>query len=58
MTNDVAIIGVGIHPFGRFEKSAVEMGAEAIHSALGDAGLEWKDIEFGFGGITNCYCCN
>ena len=38
--NEVAIIGVGIHPFGRFEKSAVEMGAEAIHSALADAGLE------------------
>ena len=22
MTNDVAIIGVGLHPFGRFEKTA------------------------------------
>ena len=29
--NGVAIIGVGLHPFGRFEgKSAVEMGADAI----------------------------
>ncbi|BDX31058.1 acetyl-CoA acetyltransferase [Mycobacterium antarcticum] len=50
MTNDVAIIGVGIHPFGRFEKSAVEMGAEAIQSALLDAGIEWGDVQFGFGG--------
>jgi acetyl-CoA acetyltransferase len=50
MTNDVAIIGVGIHPFGRFEKSAVEMGAEAIRSALVDAGIEWGDVQFGFGG--------
>ena len=26
MTNDVAIIGVGLHPFGRFEgKSAMEV---------------------------------
>ena len=50
MTNDVAIIGVGIHPFGRFEKSAVEMGAEAIRSALVDAGIEWSDVQFGFGG--------
>src|SRR5688500_17541018 len=48
--NDVAIIGVGIHPFGRFEKTAMEMGAEAIQSALIDAGVEWKDIQFGFGG--------
>src|SRR3978361_501224 len=50
MTNDVAIIGVGIHPFGRFEKSAAEMGAEAIRSALVDAGIEWGDVQFGFGG--------
>jgi len=50
MTNDVAIIGVGLHPFGRFEKTAMEMGAEAIQFALTDAGVEWKDIQFGFGG--------
>ena len=30
MSNDVAIIGVGLHPFGRFEKTAMQMGAEAI----------------------------
>jgi acetyl-CoA acetyltransferase len=50
MTNDVAIIGVGLHPFGRFEKTAMEMGAEAIQFALTDAGVQWKDIQFGFGG--------
>ncbi|GAA3714657.1 MULTISPECIES: thiolase family protein [Gordonia] len=50
MTNDVAIIGVGLHPFGRFDKTAMQMGAEAIQLALGDAGVEWKDIQFGFGG--------
>ena len=32
MTNDVAIIGVGLHPFGRFDKTAMQMGAEAIRS--------------------------
>src|SRR5262249_26972413 len=48
--NEVAIIGVGIHPFGRFDKPAVQMGAEAIRSALADAGLQWKDVQFGFGG--------
>ncbi|MEU4650271.1 thiolase family protein [Nocardia fluminea] len=48
--NDVAIIGIGIHPFGRFQKSAIEMGADAIQSALTDAGIQWKDIQFGFGG--------
>ena len=50
MTNDVAIIGVGLHPFGRFDKTAMQMGAEAIQMALKDAGVEWKDIQFGFGG--------
>ncbi len=48
--NDVAIIGVGLHPFGRFDKSAMEMGADAIQAALADAGIDWKDIQFGVGG--------
>ncbi len=48
---DVAVIGVGLHPFGRFgAKPAMEMGAEAIRAALDDAGVEWKDIQFGVGG--------
>jgi acetyl-CoA C-acetyltransferase len=48
---DVAIIGVGLHPFGRFgAKPAMEMGADAILAALDDGGLEWKDIQFGVGG--------
>jgi acetyl-CoA C-acetyltransferase len=49
--NDVAIIGVGLHPFGRFDgKSAMEMGADAIHAALSDAGIQWEDVQFGVGG--------
>jgi acetyl-CoA C-acetyltransferase len=49
--NDVAIIGVGLHPFGRFEgKSAMEMGVDAILAAVADAGVEWKDIQFATGG--------
>nr|BFE35739.1 thiolase family protein [Actinomadura rugatobispora]BFE38422.1 thiolase family protein [Actinomadura rugatobispora] len=48
---DVAIIGVGIHPFGRFgAKSAIEMGAEAVRGALADAGVEWRQVQFAFGG--------
>ncbi len=32
--DDVAIIGVGLHPFGRFgDKSAFEMGADAVELA-------------------------
>ena len=55
--NDVAIIGVGLHPFGRFgDKTAMAMGAEAIRLALSDAGASWRDIQFGVGGshtVTN-----
>jgi acetyl-CoA C-acetyltransferase len=48
---DVAIIGVGLHPFGRFgDKSAIDMGADAIRMALGDAGITWPQVQFGFGG--------
>ncbi|MBJ7337167.1 thiolase family protein [Mycolicibacterium sp.] len=49
--NDVAIIGVGLHPFGRFDgKSAMEMGADAIQSALVDAGIDWTQVQFAVGG--------
>ncbi|MFZ2173478.1 MAG: thiolase family protein [Rhodococcus sp. (in: high G+C Gram-positive bacteria)] len=49
--NDVAIIGVGLHPFGRFgTKSAIEMAADAIQLALTDGNIPWKDIQFGIGG--------
>ena len=49
--NDVAIIGVGLHPFGRFgDKSPFAMGAEAVELALADAGVTWPDVQFAFGG--------
>jgi acetyl-CoA acetyltransferase len=49
--SDVAIVGVGLHPFGRFPgKSAIQMGADAIRLALGDASVEWRDIQFAFAG--------
>lgn len=46
---EVAIIGVGIHKFGRFEnKSYLELGQEAAQMALQDAHLEWKDIQMAY----------
>ena len=45
-TADIAIIGVGIHPFGRYDdRSALEMGAVAIARALRDAGVEWGQVD-------------
>ena len=47
----VAIVGIGIHPFGRTPGlSGLEQGAYAARLALQDAGVQWKDIQFGFGG--------
>jgi len=43
--SDVVILGVGIHPFGRFDKSAEEIGADAAQQALDDAGVKWSDID-------------
>jgi acetyl-CoA C-acetyltransferase len=51
VSTDVAIIGIGIHPFGRHPGvSGMDMGVAAARSALADAGLAWSDIEFAFGG--------
>jgi acetyl-CoA C-acetyltransferase len=48
---DVAIIGVGLHPFGRFgAKSAIDMGADAVRTALADAGVTWPQVQVAFGG--------
>ncbi len=42
----VAVLGVGMHPWGKFEeKSVTQMCREAIAAALADAGLRWRDIE-------------
>jgi acetyl-CoA C-acetyltransferase len=49
--HEVAIIGVGLHPFGRFEgKTAMQMGVDAIFAAAQDAGVEYRDIQFAVGG--------
>ena len=48
---NVAIVGVGLHPFGRFaDRTGIDMGAIAIRRALADAGVERRDIQFAFAG--------
>ncbi len=43
--SQVYIIGAGIHPFGRFDKSYESIGAEAAGAALRDAGIAWRDVQ-------------
>ena len=51
MSSDVAIVGIGMHPFGRHDGvSGMEQGVVAVRRALADAGVEWADIQFAFGG--------
>lgn len=51
---DVHIVGAGIHAFGRHDdKSGLDQGVFAIREALADAGLDWNDMQFGFGGSSD-----
>lgn len=48
--SDVCIVGIGIHPFGRTDgMSGAEQGVFAVRSALADAGVAWKDVQFAYG---------
>jgi acetyl-CoA acetyltransferase len=48
---DVHIVGAGIHAFGRHDdKSGLDQGVHALREALADAGVDWADLQFGFGG--------
>jgi acetyl-CoA acetyltransferase len=48
---EVAIVGVGLHPFGRHgDKLCIEMGAEASRAALSDAGTTWTRVQSAFVG--------
>jgi acetyl-CoA acetyltransferase len=51
---DVAIVGIGIHPFGRTpSRSGLQQGAFAAREALKDAGVRWQDMQFAFGGSAS-----
>lgn len=48
---DVAIVGIGMHAFGRHDGvTGMEQGAVAVRRAVANAGVEWKDMQFAFGG--------
>jgi len=54
---DVAVVGAGIFPFGRHDGvSALAMGAAAVRAALADAGLDWRDVQFAYGGFGSKPC--
>src|SRR5689334_14359887 len=52
VSNDVAILGVGMHPWGKWGKNFVEYGVVAARAALADAGVPWTDVDLIVGGET------
>ncbi len=50
--NEVAILGAGMHPWGKWGKNFVEYGVVALKNAIKDAGIEWSDVDFVVGGDT------
>jgi acetyl-CoA acetyltransferase len=52
MSRNIAIAGVGMHPWGKWGKNFVEYGVVAARAALADAGIPWTDVDLVVGGET------
>ncbi|MEV8593982.1 lipid-transfer protein [Streptomyces sp. NPDC052012] len=44
MTGEVAVLGAGLHPWGKQGRPFVEYGVAAARAALADAALDWRDV--------------
>ncbi|MEW2418336.1 lipid-transfer protein [Streptomyces sp. NPDC046866] len=52
MSTDVAVLGAGMHPWGKWGRSFVAYGRAAAKAALADAGLDWTDVQSVVGADT------
>jgi acetyl-CoA acetyltransferase len=52
VSNDVAVLGVGMHPWGKWGRSFVGYGVDAARKALADADVDWQDVGLVVGGET------
>lgn len=50
--NDVAVLGAGMHPWGKWGRSFVEYGTLAARAALADAGIAWPEVRSVVGADT------
>jgi acetyl-CoA acetyltransferase len=48
----VAVLGVGMHEWGKWGRPFHEYGIDAALAALDDAGISWGDVQFVAGGET------
>ncbi|MEV0114294.1 lipid-transfer protein [Streptomyces sp. NPDC050844] len=44
MTSEVAVLGAGMHPWGKWGRSFIEYGTAAARAALADAGVDWREV--------------
>jgi acetyl-CoA acetyltransferase len=51
-TSDVAVLGVGMHPWGKWGRPFTEYGVVAARAALADAGIDWQAVDLVVGGET------
>ena len=51
-SHEIAVLGVGMHPWGKWGKNFVEYGVVAARAALADAGVDWRDVQLVCGADT------
>ncbi len=52
MSEDVIVLGAGMHPWGKWGRNFADYAIEAALMALDDAEVDWTDIQFVAGGET------
>jgi len=52
VSGDVAVLGVGMHPWGKWGRPFTDYGIVAARAALDDAGIDWRDVDLVVGGET------
>lgn len=52
MTGDIAVLGAGMHPWGKWGHGFVRYGVIAARAALADAGVDWRRIDSVVGANT------
>ncbi len=51
-TDEVVILGAGMHPWGKWGRNFVDYGVAAARAALAEAELPWNEVQFVAGGST------
>ena len=49
---EIAVLGVGMHPWGKWGRNFVDYGVHAAQQALDDAEVAWGDVGFVSGAVT------